>query len=95
MFFQILEVLYQFVFCTIGFIFLGIFIVESIRAFWKCFRSSKEQPEKVKIEGPALDVIGEVCEEICDSYCKFREAYPENDAEHPPRCHNCPLNKIL
>lgn len=48
-----------------------------------------------KLRGTMESVDG-IREQICDHYCRFPEAYPENDNERmmEERCEKCPLNKL-
>ena len=87
MFLVFLNTAYQIVFLISALWFAAVAVDDRIR-------KSKAEPETVEIKGPALDVISEACEEICDDYCKYREAYAE-DGLLPPQCEDCPLNKIL
>lgn len=95
MFLLILNTAYQIAFLIVALWFAAVAVGYAVKATIDCIRRPKAEPETVEIKGPALDVIGEACEEICDDYCKYREAYAEDGFEYPPECHNCPLNKIL
>ena len=50
-------------------------------------------------EKSAIEIIEEVCGEICDGICKWREdeRYQggNEDLIYTEHCDNCPLNKIL
>ena len=95
MFLSILNTVYQIVFLIFAiYLFIGCISV-AIDELRKRKESYRAEVKPVEIKGPALDVIGEACEEICDNYCKFREAYAEDGYEFPPQCDNCPLGKIL
>ena len=41
--------------------------------------------------------LEEAAGKICDKYCKFPEAYPENEHERmiEERCNKCPLNEVV
>ncbi len=41
--------------------------------------------------------ISEVVEEICDKYCRFPEAYPENENDRmiEEKCNKCPLVRLM
>lgn len=46
------------------------------------------------------ETIDDVCEEICDNYCKYSDLFKvlDSDAEYDKLleryCDNCPLNKL-
>lgn len=94
MFLSILNTIYQIFFLIfVIYLFIGCFCV-AIDELRKRKESDRAEAKPAEINGPALDVISEACEEICDDYCKYREAYAE-DGLLPPQCEDCPLNKIL
>ena len=95
MFLLILNTIYQIAFSAFALLFAAVVAVYAVKDIIDRIKGPKEEQEPVEIKGPALDVISEACEDICDNYCKYREAYAEDGFEYPPECHNCPLNKIL
>ena len=95
MFLVILNTVYQIVFLIFALWVAAVAVGYAVKATIDRIKGPKAEPETVDIKGPALDVISDACEDICDHYCKYREAYAEDGFEYPPECHNCPLNKIL
>lgn len=60
-----------------------------------------ESPTEKELE--VTDIVGEVCEEICDHYCKWPEQYTKTvlgeketneDALITEKCDKCPLNRL-
>ena len=39
--------------------------------------------------------IEKVAGEICDHYCRFPEAYLEEERMHEEKCDKCPLNELV
>lgn len=37
----------------------------------------------------------EIAETMCDHYCKFPEAYDDEDRMHVEKCEECPLNELV
>jgi RNase P subunit RPR2 len=42
------------------------------------------------------ELLEEIKGQVCDKYCRFPEAYPENEQErmYEEKCNNCPLNLL-
>lgn len=41
-----------------------------------------------------INIITEVCEEMCDKYCKYREESWDDEDKLAAVCESCPLNKL-
>ena len=95
MFLVFLNTAYQIVFLIFALWVAAVAVGYAVKATIDRIREPKAEPETVEIKGPALDVISDACEDICDHYCKYRDANVSDGREFPPQCDECPLNRIL
>ena len=96
MFLSILNTVYQIVFLIFALWFAAAAVGYAVKAAIDRIKGLKEDPKPVEIKGPALDVIGEACEEFCNVYCKYHETCFGDDGDTlAPECKQCPLGKIL
>ena len=59
-------------------------------------KKMKEESESVESVKNVQQIIEEVCQEICDNYCIYRETCDENAECEPIRNgEKCPLDRLM